>query len=65
MSGEFKRELIDRPIKHGMTLFEGEIIPDVVDQICAYASVVVPICCLTSRCAVACKTTTHATCHFR
>ena len=61
MSGELKRELIDRPIVHDMALFVGEIIPHVVDQRCAYAHVVVPICCLTFRCAVACKTTTHAT----
>lgn len=44
MSGELKRELIDRPIVHDMALFVGEIIPDVVDQRCAYASVVVPMC---------------------
>ena len=65
MSGEFKRQLIDRPIKHGMTLFEGEIIPGVIEQCCACASVVVPVCCLASRGAVAYKSTTHATRHFR
>ena len=61
MSGELKRELIDRPIVHDMPLFVRKVIPDVVDQRCAYISVVAPICGLTSRCAVACKTTTHAT----
>ncbi len=47
--------------EHDMTLFVHKVIPDVVDQRCAYISVVAPICCLTFRCAVACKTTTHAT----
>ena len=44
MSGELKRELIDRPIVHDMPLIVRKVVPDVVDQCCTYSFVVAPIC---------------------
>ena len=44
MSGELKRELIDRPIVHDMPFFVRKVVPAVIDQLCTYAFVVAPIC---------------------
>ena len=44
MSGELKRELIDRPVVHDMPFFVRKVVPAVIDQLCTYAFVVAPIC---------------------